>query len=407
MGGREARVLAVASVARLHVGGLGLAVLLLVEGRTASFADGGLAVALLSIGVAVARIVQGRVIDRVGVAGLPVIAALHAAGALLVLAAPDAFVPGAVLLLGLTAPAITVVTRWLWARDVGTDRQPLTFGVDNALQDAAFVVGPLLAAAVADVTTPGAALLVLVAIGCAGGVGLALVIPRGVAHAAAPGGAARPGVPNTSERGGGASSSARAGGDASSGARPRGERGGALRPVLRVLVATAGLGVIYGALGVGAVAVAVDAGRDDLSGVVTAALFAGGIVGDLVLAPRRPSTPLAQRLRSRVPVLLVACALVPLAPGVLGVTVAVALTGAVLANASVTLLLDLAARAAPAARAEGFGWAGATLRLGNAAGAASAGLLAEHVDARSALAVAVAGAALASAVVLRRTVQHV
>jgi len=355
-------VLVVASIARLHVGGLGLAVLLLVEGRTGSFADGGLAVALLSIGVAVARIVQGRVVDRVGVAGLPVIAAAHGASAALVLLAPGALVAPAVLVLGVTAPAITVVTRWLWARDVGSRQQPLVFGVDTALQDAAFVVGPLLATAVAEAASPSAALLVLVAIGCAGGVGLVLVIPRGARPAAR-------------------------------------EGGGRVRPVLDVLAATAGLGVIYGALGVGAVAVAVDAGRDDLSGVVTAALFAGGIVGDLLLAPRRPEVPLARRLRTRVPVLLAACALVPLAPGVVGVTVAVALTGAVLANASVTLLLDLAARASAHTRAEGFGWAGATLRLGNAAGAATAGVLAEHVDARSALAVAVAGAALASVVV--------
>ena len=53
-----------------------------------------------------------------------------------------------------------------------------------------------------------------------------------------------------------------------------------------VLVAIGGLGVIYGALGIGAAAVALEAGREDVVGVVTAALFAGGIVGDLVLAPR-------------------------------------------------------------------------------------------------------------------------
>ena len=137
--------------------------------------------------------------------------------------------------------------------------------------------------------------------------------------------------------------------------------------------------MIYGALGIGAAAVALEAGREDVVGVVTAALFAGGIVGDLVLAPRRPDVPVARRLRARVPMLLLATALVPLAPGVVGVSVAIALTGAVLANASVTLLLDLAARASARVRAEGFGWSGATLRLGNAAGAGAAGVLAEQV----------------------------
>ena len=285
--------------------------------------------------------------------------------AALVLAAPGALLAPAVLMLGLTAPAITVVTRWLWARDVGERRQPRVFGLDTALQDGAFVVGPLLAGVVAETAGPSAALAVLVALGCAGGAGLVLVVPA-VARSAA-----RPCARTAAIRSSACSSP------------------------------SAGLGVIYGALGVGAVAVALDAGRDGAAGVVTAALFAGGIVGDLVLAPRRPDVPVARRLRARVPVLLVATALVPLAPGVVGVTVAVALTGAVLANASVTLLLDLAARASAHVRAEGFGWSGATLRLGNAAGAGAAGVLAEQVDARAALAVALAGAALATAVVLR------
>ena len=64
-------MLAVASVARLHVGGLGLAVLLLAEARTGSLADGGLAVALLSVGVAVARVGQGRLVDGSGLRRCP------------------------------------------------------------------------------------------------------------------------------------------------------------------------------------------------------------------------------------------------------------------------------------------------------------------------------------------------
>lgn len=366
-GRRQALVLVVASVARLHVGGLGLAVLLLAEGRTGSLADGGLAVALLSVGVAVARVGQGRLVDRVGVGVLPAIALAHAVSAGLVLAAPGRALAPAVLALGLTAPAITVVTRWLWARDVDVQRQPRVFGLDTALQDGAFVVGPLLAGAVAAVAGPRAAIAVLVALGCAGGAGLVLVVP----------------------------------------AMPRSRRplgGASLRPVVDVLVAIGGLGVIYGALGVGAAAVALEAGRGELTGVMTAALFAGGIVGDLVLVPRRSGVPVAFRLRVRVPILVAATALIPLAPGVVGVAVAVALTGAVLANASVTLLLDLAERASAEVRAEGFGWSGATLRLGNAAGAAAAGVVAEHVDPRAALSVALAGAALATAIVLSRRI---
>jgi len=64
------RLLAFAAVARPHVGGLGLAVLLLAGEVSGSMATAGVATGLLSLGGGLTRPVQGRLIDRFGVGEL-------------------------------------------------------------------------------------------------------------------------------------------------------------------------------------------------------------------------------------------------------------------------------------------------------------------------------------------------
>ncbi len=91
------------------LGGLGLALLLLVEDDRGSIASAGAAVAALSIGVGATRPLQGRLIDRCGMRTFAAFALVHAAIAalLLALAAGDAGtapIAAAALLLGLSAP---------------------------------------------------------------------------------------------------------------------------------------------------------------------------------------------------------------------------------------------------------------------------------------------------------------
>lgn len=360
-----APLLAVAAVARLHVGGIGLALLLLVEHDRASLASAGAAVAALSVGVGLTRPVQGRLIDRRGIRCFLPLSLVHLLAAGLLPAAvawhaPTAAIAAAAFAAGFSAPSISVAVRAAVSARVSPDERAAVLGADTALQDGAFALGPLLAGAVAAVASPLAALVVLVAIGSAGAIALALRFEL-------------PGAQS----------------------RRSTELLPALGPIARPLAVSAALGVVYGALAVGAVAAVLERGADHLSGPVTAAVFAGGICGDLLIAPRRPDLPLATRLRRRLLALLALSAALVTVPGSVLLVVALLVVGAALAGASVTVVVDVAARSAPAVRAEAFGWAGATLRLGNAIGAGAAGVAADAAGARVALLVAVAGAALA------------
>lgn len=357
------RLLALAGVARLHVGGLGLAVLLLIEEVSGSVATAGVATGLLSLGVGLTRPLQGRLIDRFGVRTLGVCAAFHGAfvTALLVadMDAANAVAPLVLIFgLGFSTPAISVATRAIWSAHVRGRAQPAVFGVDTAFQDVAFVVGPLAAGLIAGTAGAPVALATLVVVGCIGACAIVLAAPPRAASE-----------------------------------RPSNPRG--LRALAPALVASAGFGLIYGAIGVAGVAWVLEDGQPGLAGPIFAVIFAGGLIGDLLLAPRRADLPIKTRLRTRLLALLAATSLLLAAPGVALLAIAVAVTGALLANASVTLLLDIAARMPEGARAEAFGWAGATLRLGNAAGAAGAGLLVEAAGPRPALLLAALGALFA------------
>ncbi|MDW5595471.1 MFS transporter, partial [Conexibacter stalactiti] len=314
-----APLLAVAAVARLHVGGIGLALLLLVEDDRASLASAGAAVAALSVGVGLTRPVQGRLIDRCGLRCFVALSLLHACVTALLLAtvaaaAPTAAIAAAAFLLGFSAPSISVAVRAALSARVAPDARAAVLGADTALQDGAFALGPLLAGAVAVATSPAAALVVLVAVGSAGAVAMAwrFELPR-----AAP-------------------------------TPPRPFAPPALRPILQPLAVSTALGVVYGALAVAGVAAVLERGSDGLAGPATAAVFAGGVLGDLLIAPRRPDLPLAVRLRRRLLALLaLAAGLVAVPGGGVPLVGALLVVGAALAGASVTVVVDVAARAAP------------------------------------------------------------
>lgn len=354
-----------ATVGRLHVAGMGLSVLLLVKDATGSLTFAGTAAGALSLGVGATRPVQGRLLDRSGRMVVLSVATTHAAlaAALISLGASDGLALTALAFaLGFTCPALSVVTRSAIASRVPTRRQPAVLGVDSALQNAAFAAGPLIAGAVAAAAAPAWAVVVLVATGLAAAAAVSALAPL---------------------------------------ERPATRRsivaGPVLRPFARPLALTVGHGIVYGSLGVAGVALVLERAGEHLVGPVVAAVFVGGLAGDLLIAPRGAQRPLEMRLRARTLGLLVAVCLAVLAPGVMLFLIAVVVCGAALGVVGVTVLLDVSARSRPADRAEAFGWAGATLRLGDAVGAATAGLIAGAFGPRPALLVAIAGALAAVA----------
>lgn len=365
------RVLAVAAVARLHVGGLSLVILLLVKDVSGSLQTAGAAVGVLSLGVGAARPLQGRLIDRLGHSTLSVAGGLHlglsaiTAGWAGVLPTPALF--GLCLALGFTTPAVSVATGSAWSRLLAPSRQPAMFAFDAALQDAAYFFGPLAAGGAAAAFGPQRALLAIAVVALAGGWALARLVTD-------PSPADGTGFTGIAQR---------------------------LGPIARLLAAMVGLGVVYGTVAVAAVAAALEAGHEELSGPVTAALFAGGAAGELLIAPRRPNTPLRARLGARLATLSLATLALPLAFAPALFAAAVVGVGAALGAAQVTVQLGIAAGSGALARGEAFGWSGASIRLGNAIGAAVGGFAVTAAGPSLAFLVATAGAVAALLAVRR------
>lgn len=363
------RVLLAAAVTRIHVGGLPLAVMLLAEGATGSLATVGLAAGAVSIGVGATRPLQGRLVDRWGSRVLAHVGAAQIAVATVtVLRSPSmssAEIVAWALALGLATPAVSVVTAATWAAMRRSGEQAAHYGADAALQDAAYLTGPLLAGLLMASVDARAALLALAVVAGVGSYALA----RSVASFA-------PGRRRDSSR-----------------------RLRELVPLVRTFAGMSAVGVVFGAIGVATVAEVLDQGRDNLAGPITAALFAGGFLGDLLVAPRRVEEDLRRRLRSRLGAVVLATLPVALAPSLGMLIAAVVVLGIALAGAHVTVLVAIGARAGEGVRAEAYGWSGAVIRLGNALGVTGGGFVADGVGPQAAVLVATAGAACALALI--------
>ena len=116
------------SLGSLPIGLFGLAILLLVEGSTGSFASAGRVVGAFGLGNAFGAVAQGRLMDRVGQTRvLRTVAVLHLAACIGLVVAASADAPGVVLIAcaaagGLTLPQLPAAMRSLWGSLV-TDAQ--------------------------------------------------------------------------------------------------------------------------------------------------------------------------------------------------------------------------------------------------------------------------------------------
>ena len=106
-------------IGRLPIGISGLAILLYVRDVTGSFGAAGIATGALALGSALGAPLQGRVVDRRGVAMLLPLATVHALGLLGVwaagsLEAPAGVLAGLSLLTGAAMPPVSSVLRSRW-----------------------------------------------------------------------------------------------------------------------------------------------------------------------------------------------------------------------------------------------------------------------------------------------------
>ena len=327
-----------------------LALLLMVQARTGSYAVAGLASAAHGIAMAVMAPILGRLADRRG--PRPVLLAQAAAYPLLLAVllavvlrgAPSAAIVGAAAAAGASTPLVSGTVRALWAR-VEPRHRARAFALDSTATELVFVVGPTLVAALAVLTGPAVAVVVAAV--------LAVVGASGVAMSGAMRAWRRP---------------------------AHGARAGLLSTVLapgmpRILASGSALMVGFGALEVAVPAFAGRAGAPGLSGLLLAVWALGSAAGGLWFGARVISASLPRQYR--LGLLGVTIGLAPLAlvesPWALGVLL---FLGGTAIAPTLTVQNNLVSEIAPPhATTEAFTWLSTVAFGASAIGAALGGAL--------------------------------
>ena len=345
-----------------------LALLLMVQQQTGSYAIAGLAAAVLGIASAAMAPVLGRLADRRGprpvlfaqAALYPVLLALLTA---VVLGGASSWaVIGASALAGAATPLVSGTVRALWSR-VDVRVRGTAYALDATATELVFVVGPTLVAVLAVVAAPAYAMALAGVLATAGALGIATAK------------ATREYVPVVGARSGLFST--------------------ALTPGMpRLLVSGAALMLGFGALEVAIPAFADHVGSPGLSGLLLAVWALGSTAGGLWFGARVISTSLPRQYRWLL--LGVTIGLAPLAwvssPWALGVLL---FLGGTAIAPTLTVQNTLVGSMAPAhATTEAFTWL-STITVGaSAIGAAIGGALIEGpAGVSGSLALAAAGAA--------------
>jgi MFS family permease len=371
-------LLLAAFVARLPYGLFALALILLLRAQGFDYAAIGIVTAASGFSVGVAAPVFGRIIDRVGQTRVLVTTAVLGAltGVGLVVAALAGAGTTVLTLLalagGLTVPPVSPSLRTLLPGLVGRERLDTAFAFDALQLEGVFIAGPLLAAAIATVFSPEAAVLTGIAMQTGGSLGVAATPPSRRWRPA--------------ER------------------APGSIRAGALSvPGLRTLVVSLALTAIsLGVLEIGIPAFAErEASRSD-SGWLFALWGLGSLAGGLWYGARSWGAPAHVRFLVVTGVLVAGLAPLPLAGSMPAFAVLVAVAGLGLAP-STTACYSLIGELAPeGAVTEAYAWQIVGYVAGSAGGAWLGGVVVDAVGVATALACAPASAALGLLVALAR-----
>ena len=356
-------------LARLPMGMIGLALLLLVRENGGSYAAAGAVSGSYFVATAIGAPISGRLVDRRGQARIlrsraVVFPALLAGVCVLALLdAPIALIGAASAAAGALMPPVGASLRALWPRMfVDAELRAAAYALEASLQEITFIVGPLLVALLTAAVSPTLALGVAAVAGGVGTMLIALAEPVRVW-------------------------------------RPEEERHaasifGALesRGVLTIVSLSACLGIGFGGTEVGFPAFAEGHGGAEL-GSIPLSLFAGGsLVGGLIAGALVTMTPL--RLLRLSAVLLASGLALPLLGWSLpSMAVLAFLAGLAIAPVVMSAYGLVDAVAARGTAAEAFSWITTAVFAGFSVGMALGGTL---IDAYGAKASFVLGTAAAS-----------
>ena len=365
------------AVGSMPIGMFGLAVLLLAQDATGSFAVAGRVVGAFGIGNAVGAVAQGRLMDRLGQTRvLRVAAVMHAlACGTLVLAALEGagtgVLYGCAAAGGLALPQLPAAMRSLWstlARD-GEQRET-AYAMVSIVFEVSVITAPALAAAIVALFSPAAAVATGAAVAAGGALAFSVtrasLVWRGEPHDV-------------------------------------GRLGPLSAPGMRTVFVTLGaFGTAVGVVQVLLPAFADERGSAETGGLYLALLSAGSLAGGLIYGARSwPGEPVR-----RLPVLLLAlgvgfallaAATVPVVLGALLIA-----SGLVLAPATVVASTLLDTAAPPGTVTEAFAVMVMGIVAGTALGNALGGAIVEDWSYEAGALCAGAIAALGAAIALAR-----
>jgi MFS family permease len=362
-------------LARLPMGMIGLALLLLVRENGGSYAAAGAVSGLYFVATAIGATISGRLVDRRGQArilrsrAVSFPALLVGVCALALLDAPLPLIGAAAAAAGGLMPPVGASLRSLWPRMFAdAELRAAAYALEASLQEITFIVGPLLVALLTAAASPVLALGVAAVVGGVGTMLIALAEP------------------------------VRAW-------RPEEERHaasilGALesRGVLTIIGLSGCLGLGFGATEVGFPAFAELHGGAEL-GSIPLSLFAGGsLVGGLVAGARVTMPPL--RLLRVSAVLLTLGLALPLLGWSLPSMAALAFfAGLAIAPVVMSAYGLVDAVAARGTAAEAFSWITTAVFAGFSVGMALGGTLIDAYGAKSSFVLGTASAALGAVLV--------
>jgi MFS family permease len=368
-----AYLFAASALGRLPIGMTGLAILLLVQGTSGSFASGGAAAGCFVAGLACAAPALGRLVDRRGPRAVLLACALLFPASLCALLAAVTWGASALLVVacaaaaGASFPPITVCMR-TYLRQQHGDPASLTiaYSLDSVLIELMFIVGPMLVALFVAYASAGTAVGFAAVCGTAG-VLLFLranalrswrVVPRST----------------TTLLG------------------PLGERR---------FVALIGLVVCYsiafGLLEAGLPAYAAGAGRPALAGVLLGLMSIGSALGGLAYGSRGWRGPLMRQFSLMLGLMGAGLGLLAAPWSVPAFAALSFVAGVVMAPTLIIQSMLIATSARAEHTAEAFTWSTSALLAGVAIGLTLGGVLVEAWRAPAAMATAGAVALLASA----------
>lgn len=167
-----ARIIAAQLAARFPSGMLSLGLLFHVQRATGAYAAAGVVLAALSIGQAVAGPAMGRLMGRLGIRQVVLIAATVCAACIAAIALAPLPLPAIValaLLAGLSFPPITSAVRTIYPKLVSARLLPPLFSLDASLQELIWIGGPVAVTFVATSVSTSLGLLLSVALLLGGG----------------------------------------------------------------------------------------------------------------------------------------------------------------------------------------------------------------------------------------------